>query len=112
VTERLDLTFHPDAADEVRNLPTRRLQRIVLQRVVDIAKGELIGAPLNVRASTGDLSDCFKVYVDEIGGPNPRFRIVYRLLPDPAAPTTVEVIAVGRRDNLDAYRSASMRLGR
>jgi hypothetical protein len=47
------------------------------------------------------------VYFDEA-----RHRVVYRLLPNEKAPVEVEIIAVGPRADLEAYKRASRRLDR
>ncbi|WP_258059280.1 hypothetical protein [Clavibacter michiganensis] len=86
-------------------------------RVIDllllIASGDLRGQPLEERAGTADLSDCRKLYFDlDPREERPEFRLVYRLLPNEDAPTTVQAIAVGYRANLDAYVRAARNLGR
>lgn len=67
-------------------------------------------------SEVGDLTSCFKAYVD----PDPkrfpaqpaRYRLVYQLLPDAKSPEYVHVIAFGLRDGLEAYRRAAQRLNR
>jgi hypothetical protein len=49
-----------------------------------------------------DLSDCFKIYIDER-----RHRIVYRLLLNAKRPETVDVIVIGERELRDVSRSPS-----
>lgn len=60
----------------------------------------------------GDLSDCRKLYFDERSDVPPRWRIVYRLLPDEAVPWSVDVVSIGRRAYAEAYVLAAQRLGR
>ena len=63
--------------------------------------------------STGNLDDCRKVYFDvrtEIRPPG--IRIVLRLLPDESAPEQVQIVSIGPRSNLEAYRRAAARLDR
>lgn len=85
-----------------------------MQVFIDVSIGEVAGVPLGELASVGDLSDCFKVYFDvdpEIR--QPRYRLVYRLLPEGAVEVvSAELVAVGRRAVLDAYVRAARRLGR
>jgi hypothetical protein len=108
----LELGYLPEFADDVRALPTQRLQRIVIQRLVDISKGRLEGKPLDERVATGDLSDCRKLYFDETGGMKPRYRLVYRLLPNEVQATEVQAVATGEREALVVYYEAARRLGR
>ncbi|MDZ7577950.1 MAG: hypothetical protein U0904_07245 [Candidatus Nanopelagicales bacterium] len=108
----LERVYRPGFSQDVKDLPTKNLQKIVIQRLVDVSKDRLSGIPLEGRASTGDLSDCFKLYVDEIGGPNPRYRLVFRLLPDGQDPVRLEAVAVGPRESLAVYVTAAQRLGR
>lgn len=80
---------------------------------VDVADGLITGQPLEDRPSTGDLSDCFKVYFDTDRDRKPRYRLVYRLLSNGTAQfVAAEFVAVGRRAALDAYVRAARRLGR
>lgn len=106
----LKLVILDECRDDIRDLPSRNLQRLVLQRIVDLKAGRLQGRPLRDQGGR-DLSGCRKLYV----GANPALRkpshrIVYRLLPDEAHPSTLEVIAVGPRADLAAYRDAALRL--
>lgn len=70
------------------------------------------GIKLDALASTGDLGDCYKLYFDPDGSDKPRFRLVYRHTPDEISAVAIESVAVGRRDNLDAYTRAVRNLGR
>lgn len=81
--------------------------------LADLARGEFAGLPLEEREGTADLSDCRKVYFDlDPREPRPRFRLVYRLLPNEENPTTIQAVAVGYRASLDAYVRAARNLGR
>jgi hypothetical protein len=102
----------PEFAEDVRNLKDRNLQRRVLTIWTDVSKGTLVGVPLADLHAVGDLSDCFKVYFDtEEVGP-PRYRFVYRLLPNEVQAVSVEAVAVGERKALRVYVEAARRLGR
>ena len=63
----------------------------------------------------GDLSMCFKAYVDPDPNRFPampaRYRVVFLLLPDSKSPEHLQVIAFGTRDGLDVYRRAAGRIG-
>jgi len=60
----------------------------------------------------GDLSDCRKVFLDESHEANPRWRIIYRLLPDERRPKTADVIIIGPREDDEVYRAIMSRLKR
>lgn len=78
-----------------------------------VASGDLSGLRLEERKGTADLSDCRKIYFDlDPREQRPRFRLVYRLLPDEARPVRVQAVAVGYRANLDAYVRAARNLRR
>jgi hypothetical protein len=76
----------------------------------------LVGDWLDRHDTTGDLSTCRKVKFgpDEVGedGANlgPALRLVYRLVPSNRDAQKVEVLAVARRRDLEAYVLAADRL--
>lgn len=86
----------------------------VIRLLKSVAAGELSGLPLEKRQGTADLSDCRKIYfnLDPKDEQPPRFRLVYRLLPNEERPTRVQAVAVGYRATLDAYVRAARNLGR
>ena len=92
-------------------MPTQKLKEIALQRISDVVNGRLSGARLEDMSRTGDLTDCFKLYFDETGGPGPAYRVVYRELAEGAV-EVVEVVAVEQREELYVYALAALRLGR
>ena len=71
-----------------------------------------LGLDLFDHAQFGDLSDCRKIYFDEERNVSPRWRIVYRLVPDALNPTSVEIVSIGRRRHAEVYIVAARRLGR
>jgi hypothetical protein len=71
-----------------------------------------LGLDLLAHPVYGDLSDCKKIYFDEEADVSPRWRIVYRLMPNAANPTSVEIVSIGRRQYAEAYTVAVRRLGR
>ncbi|NQW71677.1 MAG: hypothetical protein HQ453_03025 [Actinobacteria bacterium] len=77
-----------------------------------MSKGLMAGMPLAHLASVGDLSDCYKIYFDIQDASSPRYRFVYRLLPNRVEAVSVEAIAVGERRALRVYVNAARRLGR
>ncbi|MBI3429453.1 MAG: hypothetical protein HY050_05265 [Actinobacteria bacterium] len=103
---------HPKFANDIRILPTRNLQRLALQKITDVSNGSLTGIPLEDHPAVGDLSDCRKIYFDERDDIAPRYRLVYRLLPNEVEAVCVEAITVGERNALQVYVEAARRLGR
>lgn len=95
--------------DALPDLPTRKM---ALDMLVLVRDGQVRGEKLDSRVATADLGDCFKLYFDPVGAGKPRFRLVYRYMPDEIHAVAVEAVAVGRRENLDAYRRAAANLGR
>ena len=108
----LGRAVRPEAVDDIKNLPSENLKRRAIQIIVDVSNGVLEGRPLEDHPSVGDLSDCRKGYFDDQGEDKPRFRLVYRLLPNEVQAVSVEAIAVGRRRLMDVYVQAARRLGR
>ena len=105
--------FHPECLDEIKKLPTDNLKRRAIQISLDVARGDLSGVALEDNSSTGDLSDCFKVYFDENEDQKPRYRLVYRHISDTDVEAlSVEIVAVGQRRIMQVYVDAANRLGR
>lgn len=109
---RRKLSARPEFRDDIRRLPTANLQRRALQILADVAGGQNLGEQLEDHSSVGDLSDCRKVYFDETDERKPRYRLVYRLLPDEVTAVEVEAIVVGLRAAMQVYVDAARRLGR
>jgi hypothetical protein len=112
VRKPLGRSLRPEARDDIKNLPSENLKRRAIQIIVDVSNGVLVGRPLEDHPSVGDLSDCRKVYFDDQEEDKPRFRLVYRLLPNEVQAVSVEAVAVGRRRLMDVYVQAARRLGR
>lgn len=119
-TELLDLMDDVVIGEEIRR---RTESEEVHSGTVEVSLGVLeivddpsIGERLRYMRGIGDLSDCRKLYVDvppDQRPPGPkRYRIVYRILPDESRPRTVEMISIGLRADLGAYRRAVVRLNR
>ena len=104
--------YHVKFADDVKALPTRNLQRRALQIITDVSKGILEGKLLEEHPAVGDLGDCRKIYFDEHDDIAPRYRLVYRLLPNEVQAVCVEGITVGQRKALAVYVEAARRLNR
>lgn len=85
------------------------LANLALGTIRALERREVDGVPLEEMATTGDLSDCRKLYFG-VGNP-PSHRIVYRDLGGEEV-EIVEVVAVEAREELYAYLLAAVRLGR
>lgn len=101
------VVVRPEALDDIRRLGSSSLKLEVSMYLLRLERSPWLGQPLHDFSDTGDLSDCRKLYVGDR-----THRIVYRLLPDESAPTTVDVIAVGERELLQVYVEAARRLER
>lgn len=112
----VDVEFLDDAAfDSVQALPDPHLD-IAWDLLEHLRSHPYYGKNLEARIDTGDLSDARTIYVidfeeERVPWPPP-CRIVYRLLPNEAAPTKAQVIWAGPRDDNDVYRTAARRLRR
>lgn len=98
------------------SIPDLEVREEIAYALLDLVENPLRGDHLAYLASVGDLSDCRKLYVDvdpsrRPPGP-PRYRIVYRLLPDERSPASIEIVCIGPRADELAYRRALVRLER
>ena len=89
-----------EADEELAKLSARE-RALVFKQFKKISVSPELGKSLGNKAGY-DLSGCRKMYADK-----KRIRIVYRLLDDQIV---VEVIAIGKRDDMEVYKSASERL--
>jgi hypothetical protein len=88
--------FDPTAKQQFLDLPSKELKRRALELLSQVSTANpRLGKPCGFAFSTGNLSDCRKLYFDEQRDMDPRYRIVYRLLPDEDGPTRAEVIRIG-----------------
>ncbi|MDP9116977.1 MAG: hypothetical protein M3O28_06915 [Actinomycetota bacterium] len=108
----LALRALPGFQNDVDALPDLATRKMALDMLVLIRDGKVRGKPLDSRVVTGDLGDCYKLYFDPDGSSKPRFRLVYRYIPNEVTAVALEAVAVGRRASLDAYRRALANLGR
>jgi len=109
--------FDPTAKQQLLDLPSKELKRRALELLVQVSKeNPSLGKPCGFAFSTGNLSDCRKLYFDEQRDMNPRYRIIYRLLPDENEPTKAEVVRIGLKvpfgDEEQIYRQVSRALDR
>jgi mRNA interferase RelE/StbE len=109
---KLALQALPGFQGVIDALPDMATRKMALDMLVLVRDGKTRGRPLDERVSTGDLSDCYKLYFDPDGSGKPRYRLVYRYTPTEVAAVAIEAVAVGRRAELDAYRRAIANLAR
>lgn len=115
---RLPVEFlDPAAKQQLLELPSRELKQRALELLAEVSKrNPKLGKPCGFAFSTGNLSDCRKLYFDEQRDMDPRYRIVYRLLPDEDEPTKAEVIRIGLKfpfgDEEQIYRQVGRALDR
>jgi mRNA interferase RelE/StbE len=109
---RVRLQALPGFQRDIDDLPDTRVRKMALDMLVLVRDGKTTGVRLEFRGTTADLGDCFKLYFDPVGHGRPRFRLVYRWLPDAVEAVALEAVSVGERAALDAYRRAARNLGR
>lgn len=97
--------------NDLAELPLQ-VQKAAALALVSVRDGDRTGRPLDTRASVGDLSDCYKLYFDPDPHAKPRYRLVYRIVGNRVAALTVQAVAVGRREGMDAYLRAVRNLDR
>jgi len=109
----VELSYWPGVIDDIKALPTIDLQKKAAALLLKVADGTIVGRELDYHVETGDLRDCHKLYFGESGAATkPAYRLVYRVLPDAVEAVTMEAVAIGRRQNSEAYVTAAQRLGR
>ncbi len=109
----LPVVARPEVADDLASL-TPALLRAIRALLPGLRDDPLARSlPLDYDSRIGNLGDCRKVYFDESPTMRPAgCRIVLRLLPDEEAPTQLQIVSIGPRANLEAYRRAVARLER
>ena len=110
----LQVVYHDGLFDDLQGIDTEGRSAVfgVVEQIAinpSAFKNRLI-----VHREVGDLSSCFKAYIDPDPNRYPelpaRYRLVFQLVPDSKLPEAVFVIAFGQRDGLEAYRRAMQRL--
>jgi len=94
------LTFKEGVEKDLSKL-SHTQEMLVLKQFVKLQNSPELGQPLGNKAGY-NLSGCRKMYVDK-----KKIRIVYRIIDDEIV---VEVIVVGKRDDMKVYAEASERL--
>jgi hypothetical protein len=88
--------FDPTAKQQLLDLPSDALKRRALELLAQVSKeNPKLGRPCGFAFSTGNLSDCRKLYFDEEQDVDPRYRIIYRLVPNEEKPAVAEIIRIG-----------------
>ncbi len=95
-----DIVLKVEADEELSNLSNRE-RILVFKQFKKISSSPELGKLLGNKAGY-DLSGCRKMYADK-----KRIRIVYTVLDDQIV---IEVIAIGKRDEMEVYKNASERL--
>lgn len=108
----VEVNLWPQASQDFRQLPLDVLRWEALRYITRLRTEPYLGTPLRDHPLLGDLSDCRKIYLDERHDVDPRWRIVYRLLPNDGAPRFAEVIVIGAREGAAVYHEAMKRLAR
>jgi mRNA interferase RelE/StbE len=88
-------------ADEELSKLSQRERILVFKQLKKISISPELGQPLGNKAGF-DLSGCRKMYADK-----KKIRIVYTIVEDEIV---IEVIAIGKRDEMQVYKDASQRL--
>lgn len=95
---KLKLTRLPGFDQDIYALP-HKVRVMTLERLAFIRDGKLRGERLDNHPTTGDLSDCYKLYFD-------------RYTPNEVAAVALEAVVVGEREALSVYIQALERLNR
>lgn len=106
-----ELSKHQLITTDLINLGSRELQVIALDLIEQLLSGSIRGQRLEEHPSVGDLSDYFKIYFDLSKDRPPRYRIVYRYIPNMKVPKQLQIIAIASRENLKVYKLAVERIG-
>lgn len=109
--------FDSSAKQQLLELPSRELKRRALELLTHVStRNPKLGKPCGFAFSTGNLSDCRKLYFDEQRDMDPRYRIIYRLVPNEDNPMKAEVIRIGLKvpygDEEQIYRQVGRALER
>ncbi len=97
---KFKIIFHPDAAREISELDNRQ-KFLVLKQIKKLSLTPGNGKKLGNKQGL-DLSGYRKMYVDR-----KKIRIVYKIVEEKIL---VQVVAVGKRDNIKVYKKAANRI--
>jgi mRNA-degrading endonuclease YafQ of YafQ-DinJ toxin-antitoxin module len=108
----VEVNLWPQVHEDFRSLETDALRWEAMRYLVELRKKPFLGRKLTDHPIWGDLSDCRKIYLDESHDIDPRWRIIYRLLPGENQPQTADVIIIGPRQDDAVYIEVMARLDR
>ena len=92
----------PHFSDRFAQLP-KDAMRNALKLIGRLANTDpLLGKPCGYQHSTGNLFDCRKLYFDVDENRDPRWRLIYRVLPSEEHPEVIELVTVGLKYVQDA----------
>ena len=94
------LILHPDIQSDLRALSKAQVS-LIFKQFKKLQTSPELGKPLGNKAGY-DLSGCRKMYTDK-----KKIRIVYRIID---REVVIEVIVVGRREDMAVYAEADARL--
>jgi len=114
------MSYRVEILQEVRDLDIPVLKKVhsdlpreVVKLVHKLQTDPWIGVEMRDRPRMEILSDCRKVPFDLPGHKGkPRFRLVYRNDPNDGSIAVVQVLSVGPRSKLGAYRQAVTRVAK
>ncbi|MEU7313073.1 hypothetical protein [Streptomyces sp. NPDC007083] len=94
--------------------PEDRLLRVTLNHLDRIRNGGKSTHRLEYMPTYPDLSDCETTYVGTDSNRKPSHRLIWRerIPQDPRQPIVREIVALGERENGQAYHAAGQRLNR
>jgi len=95
-----EILLKEEADEELKDLSNRE-RVLVFKQFKKIASSPELGKLLGNKAGY-DLSGCRKMYADK-----KRIRIVYTILDEQII---IEVVAIGKRDEMEVYKNAAERL--
>ena len=101
---------HPLISNDLEDLKSAQLQLIALTLIEQLIHGSIRGRRLENHEDTGDLSNFFKIYFDTDKDRPPRYRIVYRYIPNSGAPTQLQILVIATRENMNVYKEAVKRM--
>jgi hypothetical protein len=93
-----------------KKLKSAQLKIIALNLIEQLIQGTIRGKRLEDRDSVGNLSNFLKIYFDVDKERPPRYRIVYRYIPNSGAPTQLQILVIATRENLQVYKEAVKRM--
>ena len=94
------LSFHPKVDEDLKEFSYTQ-KRLIFKQLQKIEKSPELGQMLGNKNGY-DLSGCRKMYAD-----NKQIRIVYKIVEEQII---IEVIALGKRDEMEVYKKASQRV--